>query len=228
MESFRLRVTSPINRINHDGIDYTAHLDSDISDDTDIVMEEHITPDDQVEILEKALEQTREDSFQAGYSEGRESALNDMNSRLEELSLDFNHLAEGLKEHYNKLMKGQEKTLLSLSLRIAEKILQVELSHRAEITDYLSKKIKKILLEMMDQKQIIVYLNQEWLSELEPDQFIKQINLPLYDKIQFKKDKKLNLGECRVESEDFYMDGSISHQLKLMEEHLNKEFIKWS
>ena len=228
MESFRLRVTSPINRINHDGIDYTAHLDSDISDDTDIVMEEHITPDDQVEILEKALEQTREDSFQAGYSEGRESALNDMNSRLEELSLDFNHLAEGLKEHYNKLMKGQEKTLLSLSLRIAEKILQVELSHRAEITDYLSKKIKKILLEMMDQKQIIIYLNQEWLSELEPDEFIKQINLPLYDKIQFKKDKKLNLGECRVESEDFYMDGSISHQLKLMEEHLNKEFIKWS
>ena len=228
MESFRLRVTSPINRINYDGIDYTSHLDSDASDDTDIVMEEHITPDDQVEILEKALEQTREDSFQAGYSEGRESALNDMNSRLEELSLDFNHLAEGLKEHYNKLMKGQEKTLLSLSLRIAEKILQVELSHRAEITDYLSKKIKKILLEMMDQKQIIIYLNQEWLSELDPDQFIKQINLPLYDKIQFKKDKKLNLGECRVESEDFYMDGSISHQLKLMEEHLNKEFIKWS
>ena len=228
MESFRLRVTNPINRINYDGIDYTAHVDSDVSDNTDIVMEEHITPDDQVEILEKALEQTREDAFQAGYSEGRESALIDMKSRLEELSLDFNHLAEGLKEHYFKLINGQEKTLLSLSLRIAEKILQVELNHKAEITDYLSKTLKKILLEMMDQKQIIIYLNPEWLSELDPDEFLTQINLPLYDKIQFKKDKKLNLGECRVESEDFFIDGSLAHQLKLMEDHLNKEFVKWS
>ena len=139
MESFRFRVSNPINRINFDGVDYTAQLGSDISDDTDIVMGEHVTPDDQVEILEKALEQTREDAFQAGYSEGRESALIDMNSRLKELSLDFNHLAAGLKEHYNKLINSQEKTLLSLSLRIAEKILQVELNHRAEITDYLSK-----------------------------------------------------------------------------------------
>tara|TARA_B100001123_G_C15345850_1_gene1037103 strand:+ start:12171 stop:12857 length:687 start_codon:yes stop_codon:yes gene_type:complete len=228
MESFRFRVSNPINRINFDGVDYTAQLGSDISDDTDIVMGEHVTPDDQVEILEKALEQTREDAFQAGYSEGRESALIDMNSRLKELSLDFNHLAAGLKEHYNKLINSQEKTLLSLSLRIAEKILQVELNHRAEITDYLSKTLKKILLEMMDQKQIVIYLNPEWLSELDPDEFIKQINLPLYDKIQFKKDKKLNLGECRVESEDLFVDGSIQHQLKLMEDHLNKEFVKWS
>ena len=69
MESFRIAVANPINRINFKGTDYPSQDELVSTDDTDIIMDENMTPDDQVEILEKALEQTRENSFQAGYKD---------------------------------------------------------------------------------------------------------------------------------------------------------------
>ena len=73
MESFHIAVTNPINKINFNGIDYFSQPESVSSDDTDTVIDENMPPDRQVEILEKALEQTRENAFQAGYEEGRNS-----------------------------------------------------------------------------------------------------------------------------------------------------------
>ena len=96
MESFRIAVANPINRIIFKGIEYLSKQESVSSDDTDIIMDENMTPDDQVEILEKALEQTRENSFQAGYKEGRDSSLKDMESRIKELSSDFTQMVQGL------------------------------------------------------------------------------------------------------------------------------------
>ena len=223
MESFRIAVANPINRINFKGTDYPSQDDLVSTDDTDIIMDENVTPDDQVEILEKALEQTRENSFQAGYKEGRDSSLKDMESRIKELSSDFTQMVQGLDEQYNLLFNNQEKSLLKLSLRIAE-----EFTHKKEITDYLVKMLKKILLEMMEQKRITVHLNPDWLKEFNRDEFMDQIGLPLHEKIQFNKDEKLRPGECLVESEDIFIDATLNHQLELMEDHLKQEYLKWN
>ena len=188
MESFRIAVANPINRINFKGTDYLSQNELLSTDDTDIIMDDNMTPDDQVEILEKALEQTRENAFQAGYEEGRDSSLKDMESRIKELSSDFTQMVQGLDEQYNLLFNNQEKSLLKLSLRIAEKILHEEFTHKKEITDYLVKMLKKILLEMMEQKRITVHLNPDWLKEFNRDEFMDQIGLPLHEKIQFNED----------------------------------------
>ena len=228
MESFRIAVANPINRINFKGTDYPSQDELVSTDDTDIIMDENMTPDDQVEILEKALEQTRENSFQAGYKEGRDSSLKDMESRIKELSSDFTQMVQGLDEQYNLLFNNQEKSLLKLSLRIAEKILHEEFTHKKEITDYLVKMLKKILLEMMEQKRITVHLNPDWLKEFNRDVFMDQIGLPLHEKIQFNEDEKLRPGECVVESEDYFIDATLNHQLGLMEDHLKQEYLKWN
>ena len=228
MESFHIAVSNPINKINFNGIDYFSQKESLSSDDTDIIMDENMTPDRQVEILEKALVQTRENAFQAGYEEGRNSSLNDMESRIKELSSDFTQMVQGLDEQYKILFNLQEKILLKLSLRIAEKILYEELSHKKEITDYLVKMLKKILMEMMEQKKITVSLNPDWLKEFKRDEFLNHIDLPLHEKIQFIEDDKLHPGECLVESEDFIIDATLNHQFKLMEDHLKQEYLKWN
>ena len=228
MESFHIAVTNPINKINFKGIDYSSQKESESSDQTDIIMDDNMTPDQQVVILEKALEQTRDNAFQAGYEEGRNSSLNDMKSRIKELSSDFTQMVQGLDKQYKVLFNLQEKTLLSLSLRIAEKILHEELSHKKEITEYLAKMLKKILMEMMEQKKITVSLNPDWLKEFNRDEFMAHIDLPLHDKIQYIDDDKLRPGECLVESEDFFIDATLDHQFKLMKNHLQQEFLKWS
>ena len=228
MESFHIAVTNPINKINFKGIDYSSQKESESSDHTDVIMDENITPDQQIVILEKALEQTRENAFQAGYEEGRNSSLNDMKSRIKELSSDFTQMVQGLDKQYKILFNLQEKTLLSLSLRIAEKILHEELSHKKEITEYLAKMLKKILMEMMEQKKITVSLNPDWLKEFNRDEFMAHIDLPLHDKIQYIDDDKLRPGECLVESEDFFIDATLDHQFKLMKNHLQQEFLKWN
>ncbi|SVC37901.1 uncharacterized protein METZ01_LOCUS290755, partial [marine metagenome] len=156
MESFHIAVTNPIKKINFEGIDYFSQQELESLDDTDTVIDENMTPDQQVEILEKALERTRENAFQAGYEEGRNSSLNDMESRIKELSSDFTQMVQGLDDQFKELFNFQEKTLLKLSLRIAEKILYEEFCHKKEVTDFLAKMLKKILMEMMEQKKITV------------------------------------------------------------------------
>ena len=69
MESFHIAVTNPINKINFNGIDYFSQQESVSSDDTEIVMDENITPDRQVEILEKALEAIIDRGCFAAYPE---------------------------------------------------------------------------------------------------------------------------------------------------------------
>ncbi len=228
MESFTFAVTKPINQLNFKGVNYPLQEKSEFPDDTNVIMDEQMTADDQVEILEKALEQTRENAFQAGYKEGRESSLSDMESRIKELSSDFTQLVKGLKDQYKTLFAQQEKILLKFSLRIAEKILQEELTHKKEITEFLSKMLKKIITEMTEQKKIKVYLNSDWLNELNREEFLNQIDFPLQDKIQFKEDEKLRPGECLVESEDFFIDATLDHQLELIEKHLSQEYLKWN
>ena len=228
MESFHIAVTNPIKKINFEGIDYFSQQELESLDDTDTVIDENMTPDQQVEILEKALERTRENAFQAGYEEGRNSSLNDMESRIKELSSDFTQMVQGLDDQYKKLFNLQEKTLLKLSLRIAEKILYEEFCHKKEVTDFLAKMLKKILMEMMEQKKITVFLNPDWLKELNRDEFMDHIELPLHKNIQFVEDDKLNPGECLVESEDYFIDTTLNHQLELMENHLRQEYSKWN
>ena len=228
MESFHIAVTNPIKKINFEGIDYFSQQELESLDDTDTVIDENMTPDQQVEILEKALERTRENAFQAGYEEGRNSSLNDMESRIKELSSDFTQMVQGLDDQFKELFNFQEKTLLKLSLRIAEKILYEEFCHKKEVTDFLAKMLKKILMEMMEQKKITVFLNPDWLKELNRDEFMDHIELPLHKKIQFIEDDKLNPGECLVESEDYFIDTTLNHQLELMENHLRQEYSKWN
>ena len=54
------------------------------------------------------------------------------------------------------------------------------------------------------------------------------IELPLHKNIQFVEDDKLNPGECLVESEDYFIDTTLNHQLELMENHLRQEYSKWN
>ena len=228
MNHFIFSVTSPVNKIKFIGQESSSQLESDSSDNTDIVIDEQLSLDKQIEILEKALEQTREDAYQAGFNEGQILNEKNLQIRIGELNEDFSQLAEGLSKQYKSQFKDLEKKVLSLSLRIAEKVVQCELSHKKDITDFLTKKLKNIIEKLIDQKKIIVQLNSEWLKEFNKDVFLDEFNVPLKEKLNFQENENLNPGECIVESEDFLIDGTLEQQLKVMEKQLKKEYLKWN
>ncbi len=174
MNHFTFSVTSPVNKIKFIGQESSSQLESDSSDNTDIVIDEQLSLDKQIEILEKALEQTREDAYQAGFNEGQILNEKNLQIRIGELNEDFSQLAEGLSKQYKSQFKDLEKKVLSLSLRIAEKVVQCELSHKKDITDFLTKKLKNIIEKLIDQKKIIVQLNSEWLKEFNKDVFLDE------------------------------------------------------
>ena len=228
MNHFTFSVTSPVNKIKFIGQESSSQLESDSSDNTDIVIDEQLSLDKQIEILEKALEQTREDAYQAGFNEGQILNEKNLQIRIGELNEDFSQLAEGLSKQYKSHFKDLEKKVLSLSLRIAQKVVQCELSHKKNITAFLTKKLKNIIEKLIDQKKIIVQLNSEWLKEFNKDVFLDKFNVPIKKKITFQEDKNLNLGEYIVESEDSLIDGTLDQQLAVMDKHLKKEYLKWS
>ena len=92
MNHFTFSVTSPVNKIKFIGQESSSQLESDSSDNTDIVIDEQLSLDKQIEILEKALEQTREDAYQAGFNEGQILNEKNLQIRIGELNEDFSLL----------------------------------------------------------------------------------------------------------------------------------------
>jgi flagellar assembly protein FliH len=226
MEISSIKIPHPITHLFYDGEEYSIQKSN--PDDTDVVLGDEMSSEDQVEILEKALEQTRETAYQAGFQEGRELAKSDLNERVKELSSDFTQMLSGLNNEYENRLNSIEDSLIDISVRIAKKILGHELNHEKNIADYLSKRLKDVLLRLMDQSKINIYLNPDWLKEMNQEKFLEQISFPIKHKIQFHKNDRLLPGECKIESEEFFIDATLDHQLNILTKHLKQEYMKWN
>jgi len=226
MEINSIKISHPITHLFHNGEEYSFQKSN--PDDTDVVLGDEMSSEDQVEILEKALEQTRETAYQAGYQEGRESAIIDLKDRIKELSSDFTQMLSGLNCEYENRLKSIEDSIIDFSVRIAKKIIGHELDHEKNIAHYLSKRLKDILPTLMEQSKINIHVNPDWLMEMNQEQFLEQIQIPIKHKIQFHKNDKLLPGECKIKTEEFFIDATLDHQLTVLTKHLKEEYTKWN
>ena len=119
----------------------------------------------QVMVLENALQTSREESHQAGYKEGKEAGIFEMNQKLEEMSEEFKAMVSSLRNEYDKALEYMETPLVHLSIRIAQRILGAELTNKEKMIEYLSGKVRDMLKDIKDQSQVTIHVNpkrMEW------------------------------------------------------------------
>jgi flagellar assembly protein FliH len=162
-----------------------------------------------VEIKEAAQKQGYEDGNAAGYTDGTEKAGVEAEQKYSEFLNTMKNLAESAAGEKHKIISGTEDDIVDLSIDIARKVVNQELSASRDIViNFVQEAIK--LLE--DKEKIIIYANPQDINLIKAhrDEFRELVDTA--DSLHILPDEFLERGECRLESKSEIIDTDINYQ----------------
>jgi len=174
---------------------------------------------DRIKILEMELQKAREESFRAGYDEGQQSMIAETQRRTEAMRIEM----QSMEIRYLEAIEQIETPLLSLAKKMAEKVLGMELSLREDQDQVLFENLRKMLYEVIDQNKVIVEVHPDHVESLQTADLKHKLNLPHKMEISYVAGKDLRPGEARLQTEDFYVDGTYKNQLRQLHDELKNE-----
>jgi flagellar assembly protein FliH len=230
MTTLKVRISQPLKNIRH--------ISASLIDDEKAFQDrlEAITSDgnrerarslsgqyrslqDQIRFLEKEMQTAREDSFKAGYEQGKQTALQEAERRIEVIRIEM----KSMEIKYLETIENIETPLLEIARRMAAEVLNTEISLHPDQLEILKNRMRKMLYEVVDQHKVIVEVNPVHLDKLNEMDINKEMDLPRRMDINFAGNKNLRPGEARIETDDFYIDGTFEGQLnKLRDDFLNE------
>jgi len=174
---------------------------------------------DKIKVLEEELQRSREESFQAGYEEGKNQGSQEAKKQIDELKI----LVKSFEKQYAQSLSSMEIPLLKLAKKMAEKVVGMDLDNSAELDSILMERLKKLLYEMMNQVRIIIEVNPVHLEWLESPGIENELNAPKNMEINFIGDENLKPGECIINTEDYHIDETYGTKLNRIEQQLRDE-----
>ncbi len=165
---------------------------------------------DRIKILELELQRAREESFKAGYEEGKENTLNEANKRIEQARREM----ERMEKAYRESLERIEQPLLELAKTMAEQILETELSIRSDHDEILLKRLRTMLREVLQEKKVAVEVHPSHLPYLKSADIREALDVPREMELTVLEGRHLHKGEAFVSSEEFYLDGRFKAQLE--------------
>ncbi len=210
------------------GIEYKIISHSDVSSHStdqciaNVIAGKHVGASNQT-MEEKVLQNTRDESFQSGYIEGKKAGTLEMNQQFEDMSEEFKAMVSAFRNEYDRALECIETPLVQLSIRIAEKILGIELTKKEKMSEYLSSKVKEILKDIKNQSNITIHVNPIGMKWVNDKNIIADLNIPVSSDINFIEDDRLQPGECIVETSEFIVDNTFQYQLEILQQQMLEE-----
>lgn len=174
----------------------------------------------QIQELESVLQNAREEAFQAGFEEGQETAELESKKELKNISDEFGYTIQSLRVQYDQALERIDQPLLKLAMKIAEKIIGIELHNTNRYNEFLIEQIKRFLKEAVDQNKITFYMNPNQIDYISKVETLKELRSASKASIGFVGDNKLKPGECILETENFIVEGVWSRQLDNLEKQI--------
>lgn len=176
--------------------------------------------EDQVRNLEKELQNSREDSFQAGYDEGKQRTLQEAQNQVEAAQ----HEMKQLEVRFSETIEQMERPLLELAKAMAKEVIQQEITLNSETDTILIERLRKFLNEIIEQNNIIIKVNPQQISTLKSKDIIEKLGLSEKKDVRIVGNEKLEPGEVQIETEDYFIDGSFDNHA----DKIRNELIKGS
>lgn len=171
---------------------------------------------DKIKILEKELQKAREESFQAGYEEGKESSIQVAERRIAEMQ----QVMQEMEKQYQEKIKRMDVPLLNLAKKMAQIILDTELKIRQDHDAILMNQLRKMLYEVIDQNQVMIRVSAQQQSAVRGDILKQKLNLPANMEITTVVDPGLKPGEAVIQTDNYYVDGTFANQVNVITEQL--------
>ena len=169
--------------------------------------------------LEDQIAKIEMEAYEKGFSQGQKDGFELGKRRLEETAKRLEALIRGLSEFKAKLYRESEQDMLRLSVEIAKKIIQRELSLDSEAV---LRTIRRALEFLNERTSIKIFVNpadMEKVKEALPDiRAGKKI-----EKIELAEDPSLERGGCVIETGFGVINATIEDQLTVIAEELERE-----
>ncbi|HCL00243.1 MAG TPA: hypothetical protein DHW42_09100 [Candidatus Marinimicrobia bacterium] len=174
----------------------------------------------QIRELESALQSAREDAFQSGFEEGRATAQIEAKKELTSIADEFGSIIQSLKVQYDQALERMDQPLLKFAMKVAEKIIDIELNDADKCNDILERQIKNFLKEAVDQNKITIYMNPNQIDRISGNESLKELRSASNSSVNFVGNNKLKPGECILETESFIIEGIFTRQLDNLEKQI--------
>ena len=174
---------------------------------------------DRIKILEMELQKAREESFRAGYDEGQQSMIQEAQRRTEAMRIEI----QSMELKYLEAIEQIEEPLLQISKKMTEKILGMQLSITEDMDKILFENLRKMLYEVVDQNKVLIQVNPEQLQKLEKKDLVQELNLSKNIELSYAAGNDLRRGEARLQSEDYFIDGSYDNQIQQLSDNMKDE-----
>lgn len=168
---------------------------------------------------ENYLTRELEKQYKDGFAEGEKVTMEKLESRFaENLNARYQEL-DAIRKMLEQILpayeKSFEKSVINLSVLIAEKIVQREILRDSIITVVLKEALKKVI----GANNVIVKLNPDDYEKLDS---IKEetFSIDSFDKINFERDNRVEPGGCLIETEIGSADARISSQFTELRKQL--------
>ncbi|KAA3617625.1 MAG: hypothetical protein D8M58_01295 [Calditrichaeota bacterium] len=174
--------------------------------------------EDQVRNLEKELQKSREDSFQAGYDEGKQRTFQEAQNKVEAV----HHEMKQLELKYIETIEQMEQLLLDLAKVMAKEVIQQEIKLNEQTDTILMERLRKLLSDVIEQNNIIIEVNTQQLGSLKNELTAEKLGLTEKSEVRIVGSDSLNPGEAHIETEDYFIDGTFENHTDKIRSELIK------
>jgi len=168
---------------------------------------------DRIRNLETELQKARSEAYQAGYQEGQNIAKSEARKQFGQLSTDFNNNIQSIHTEFKDTIESLAGPMLKLTLGISEQLIQRELTFDGRANEILLLQIRRMLNETVSQTRAVIQVNTSQLDWITGSDILKTLHVPQKDNLRFIPNPQLKPGECKLETEDYLVDSTITTQL---------------
>lgn len=184
------------DRITQELTHHKAQALSDIADEMAQIRQTRLQE------INAEINQIKETAIQSGHQEGKQKAESSYTQKLLELTAVINDVAE----NKHRFLKDSESELLTLSLKIAEHLIQKSIELDPEtITSVITTAIRRIT----DKDKVIIKVSPDDADIVRQrrDQILEK--MPDIRSLEIHDDPKLERGGCIIETRLGYIDASL-------------------
>lgn len=177
---------------------------------------------DRIKMLEEELQKARSEAYQAGFKEGQHMAKTEAGKQFTVMSKEFSENIHAIHDGFTDTIKQLSESLLKLALGTSEKLIQRELSIDNNAQEILLAQIQNVLNATANQTRAIIQVNSSQLEWITSSSVLQSLNVPQKENLRFISNPQLQPGECKLETEDYLIDGTIKTQLDNLEKVLRE------
>ncbi|MCE5300218.1 MAG: hypothetical protein LLG37_05020 [Spirochaetia bacterium] len=173
---------------------------------------------DAQEIKTNAQKQGFDSGFEKGYFEGLEKGKNEIDAKYAAVVATIQSIAETALSEKHKIIRNTEDDIVKLSIDVARKVVDQEISVKPEVVvNFVNEAIK--MLE--NREKITIYCNPADIDLLKSHREDFKKITDITETLHILPDELLERGECRLESVNQIVDTDINYQFSEISKKLN-------